>query len=236
MTKKDTIIKILGDNNEYKTCAEITLLFYEHCPEKIEEKRNYYISNGIFMTESKLFHQVSAEISSNILIRLYDDGIIYKIKDVSKNKYKLTDIGIEYYKTLQESDNDFIIQDIPNDLSNDLSFQIGIVYLLQSNTFNDTYKIGITSRSIEERIIELKKDVRYGLFDLKPIMFIETSNMQLLEQVLHKYFEEFRLCKKNTLLVDSELFKGYEKIQQEFEDFFNMISKSERFNARLIKF
>jgi dGTP triphosphohydrolase len=111
----------------------------------------------------------------------------------------------------------------------------GIVYLLKSRSFDDTYKVGKT-KNITQRLSELSKDHRYGVFDLVEVMRIECENYSIIERVLHKFFEDFRLCKKNEIKVDTELFRGVSTIELEFELFAEFLSKNPRYgNCKLVK-
>jgi hypothetical protein len=67
-------------------------------------------------------------------------------------------------------------------------------------------------------------------------MRIECEDYSIIERVLHKFFEDFRLCKKNEIKVDTELFINIPTIELEFELFAEMLSKNPRYGkCKLIK-
>ena len=134
----------------------------------------------------------------------------------------------------EEGDDEGVFVDI-EDVEEENIDTFGIVYLLKSKSFNDTYKVGKT-KNITQRLSELAKDHRYGVFNLEEVMRIECEDYSIIERVLHKFFEDFRLCKKNEIKVDTELFINIPTIELEFELFAEMLSKNPRYGkCKLIK-
>jgi len=233
MTKKEFFLKTLYKNNNITT-EELTNLYYEECQSDVESKRKYYFSEGIEKTEKELKTQIKGEFSC-ITSQKWNKDFQYISVDKSNSifYYSLTQNGKKYYEEnfLEEIDNN--IQEIIEENAQETN---GIVYLLKSQTFENTYKIGITTRTIDKRIDELNRHNSYGLFNLKPIMYFTCCDYAIMERVLHKLFENFRLCKKNELFVDTEIFKGLDTIEIEFELFANYLKSNPRYkNVELIK-
>jgi hypothetical protein len=68
-------------------------------------------------------------------------------------------------------------------------------------------------------------------------MILKCANISIVEKVLHKFFEDYRLCKKNNLGVDTELFKGLDTIEIEFDLFAEFLQKNPRYdNVTLEKY
>jgi hypothetical protein len=233
MTKKDFIIKSLFLNGTLST-SEIVDKFYDECTEKVDEKRVYYIAKGSEKTEKELRQQIYAEMGRAIIS-------IPTLVETSKekgslNKHNITELGKKFYlennKEEEEENIDTVVENI--DIEENVN-TFGIVYLLKSKSFNDTYKVGKT-KNITQRLSELSKDHRYGVFNLSEIMRIECEDYSIIERVLHKFFEDFRLCKKNEIKVDTELFINIPTIELEFELFAEMLSKNPRYGkCKLIK-
>lgn len=78
-------------------------------------------------------------------------------------------------------------------------------YIMVSNTIPNVYKIG-KAKDVDVRESDLKKDNRYGLFDLKTKGWVKTKNPYKFERLFHLYYERYRLSTKNGLKVDTELF------------------------------
>jgi hypothetical protein len=226
MTRKDFILKSLFLNGTLST-SEIVDKFYDECTEKVDEKRVYYISKGSEKTEKELRQQIYAEIGRYIGGFKHINPILVetsKEKGVL-NKHSITEAGKKYYLEEEEENIDVVIENIDIEENVDT---FGIVYLLKSKSFNDTYKVGKT-KNITQRLSELSKDHRYGVFNLEEIMRIECEDYSIIERVLHKFFEDFRLCKKNEIKVDTELFINIPTIELEFELFAEMLSKNPRY-------
>ena len=230
MTRKDFIVKSLFLNGTLST-SEIVDKFYDDFSEKVDEKRVYYISKGSEKTEKELRQQIYSEIGRYITA-------IPNFVETSKekgtlNKHSLTEAGKKYYleKNKEEDENiDVVGIEVVEEEENIDTF--GIVYLLKSKSFNDTYKVGKT-KNITQRLSELSKDHRYGVFNLEEIMRIECEDYSIIERVLHKFFEDFRLCRKNEIKVDTELFINIPTIELEFELFSEMLSKNPRYGKCL---
>jgi len=238
MTRKETIIFLLGKYGNGKTRVELTELYYEDFANMVDEKRRYYISHEIDKTEKELFNQIAAEIGSTIYRDEGNDDIILTERGSGSLKYSLGEKGILIYNELinTKEEPEITTDDIHNDVEEVFETDNkGIVYLLLSKTYTDTYKIGITI-NLQNRLQQLSRDNRYGVFNLEPKMYVSCNNYQLVEQVLHKFFEDFRLGRRNDLNVDTELFKGDETIEYEFELFIEMLQKNPRYKVEeLIK-
>lgn len=91
-------------------------------------------------------------------------------------------------------------------------------YFMESSVIPNIYKIG-KSKDVLNRECELKKDNRYGLFDLKTKGWVKTTNPYKLERLFHLYYERFRLSSKNGLKVDTELFQTEHDLYQKWVDF-----------------
>lgn len=223
MTKREFLFKMLFDNG-ILTGTNLVDLYYENCDEEVEKKRAYYIGKNEPKTEKELRVQIKAELQSEPYHK-NNKGLINIEKVDGKTQYSLTEEGKNVYLT------NYCENEIVNEISDEVVVDVvdvdvvdgendnGIVYLLRSKLFTDTYKIGITKTTIEQRVESLKRDNRYGTFKLKPVMYMQCSDISIIEIVLHKFFENYRICKKNDVGVDTELFKGLDTIEQEFELF-----------------
>lgn len=232
MTKKDFIVKSLFINGKLST-SEIVDKFYDEFNDKVDAKRVYYIAKGSEKTEKELRQQIYAEFGNKIIS-------IPNFVETSKekgilNKHCLTESGKKYYLEKNKEEEESIDVVVIENVEEENIDTFGIVYLLKSKSFNDTYKVGKT-KNITQRLSELSKDHRYGVFDLVEVMRIECEDYSIIERVLHKFFEDFRLCKKNEIKVDTELFINIPTIELEFELFAEMLSKNPRYGkCKLIK-
>ena len=232
MTRKDFIVKSLFINGTLST-SEIVDKFYEEFSDKVDAKRVYYIAKGSEKTEKELRQQIYAELGSVIIA-------IPNFVETSKekgtlNKHSLTEKGKKYYLENNKEEEESLDVVVVENIEEENVDTFGIVYLLKSKSFNDTYKVGKT-KNITQRLSELSKDHRYGVFNLEEVMRIECEDYSIIERVLHKFFEDFRLCKKNEIKVDTELFINIPTIELEFELFAEMLSKNPRYGkCKLIK-
>lgn len=232
MTRKDFIVKSLFINGTLST-SEIVDKFYEEFSDKVDAKRVYYIAKGSEKTEKELRQQIYAELGSVIIA-------IPNFVETSKekgtlNKHSLTEKGKKYYLENNKEEEESLDAVVVENIEEENVDTFGIVYLLKSKSFNDTYKVGKT-KNITQRLSELSKDHRYGVFNLEEVMRIECEDYSIIERVLHKFFEDFRLCKKNEIKVDTELFINIPTIELEFELFAEMLSKNPRYGkCKLIK-
>jgi hypothetical protein len=233
MIKKDFIIKSLFLNGSLST-SEIVDKFYDECSEKVDSKRVYYISKNSEKTEKELRKQIYGELGS-IILTIPNLVETSKLKGVL-NKHNITEAGKKYYLEKNKEEEEETAEVVSENIEEEENIDtFGIVYLLKSKSFNDTYKVGKT-KNITQRLSELSKDHRYGVFDLVEIMRIECEDYSIIERVLHKFFEDFRLCKKNEIKVDTELFINIPTIELEFELFAEMLSKNPRYGkCKLIK-
>ena len=224
MTQKEFIIAVLSQNNG-QTTAQLVDTFYEQLPHIVETRRNQYIAQNKPKTEKELKQQIHAEFGV-YLIQLNKDGKVLTTRTKGlPNNHTITPNAIPTQITEEPQ------ADIVPDKNDPVPDCFGTVYLMKSQTFKNTYKIGITS-DLERRTKELRKDHRYGAFVLKPIASIDCQDYTLVERVLHKFFEDFRLSKgndNNDVAVDTELFIDIETIEEEFKLFCELISKNPRF-------
>jgi len=224
MTQKDFIITVLSQNNG-QTTAQLVDIYYEQLPHIVETRRNQYIAQNKPKTEKELKTQIHAELGS-CLHRLNESNQVTTTRLKNQpNTHIINPNAIQI--TIVDEQQEDLIPD-KNDPAPDC---FGTVYLMKSQTFKNTYKIGITS-DLDRRTKELRKDHRYGAFVLKPIASIECQDYTLVERVLHKFFEDFRLSKgndNNDVAVDTELFIDIETIEEEFKLFCELISKNPRF-------
>ena len=225
MTIKKSIIYLLGEFRNGKTRNELAILWCECYPDRVDEKRRYYLSKGNEKTEKELFNQISGEIGAYI----NNNPNLFIVEKTDKTKYSLTEEGkIAYTKLVSDEPQEY---ELDVEVVDEFVDSKGIVYLLRSKTYPGTYKIGITIRTMEDRITELRKDNRYGVFNLETVMYVKCNNYQLVEQVLHKFFEDFRLGRDNELSVDTELFKDNDTIEEEFKLFVEMLQKNPRYKV-----
>lgn len=189
MKRKDFLLKTL--KNRKLNINEITDIYYETCSENVDSKRQSYIDKGKSMTEKQLRNQISAEFCSNMVDHYKN---LFEIdKSMKPQSYSLTEKGIEKYNEIfvDEVEVTPTDEEIKEILSEDLSDGVGYVYLMKSKIHKNTYKIGITNRSIEERLFDLQRDRTYGSYNLAPLIHIKLKNYNQVEQVCHKFFEEY---------------------------------------------
>lgn len=220
MTFEELILDKLSQANAM-TSAQIVQLIYEQNPDVIERKRNSYITQGKAKTEKELNTQMNAEISAYIS-RLNKKGLVTTTKIKGQHNSHTAN------KQTKTEEEDPIEISTNNEPAPEC---FGTVYLMKSQTFKNTYKIGITS-DLERRTKELRKDHRYGAFVLNPIASLDCKDYTLVERVLHKFFEDFRLSKgndNNEVAVDTELFIDIDTIEEEFNLFCEFITKNPRF-------
>lgn len=230
MKRHHFIIKVLYENKEL-TSKEILDLYYENCSDDVDIKRNYYIKKGITKTEKQLKKQIYAEIQSDLwqssescTTKWKSQTIFIIDESVTPNKYRLNNTGIGKYIDIFGQDDKILDEIYMLDcqseecVKEDIS-DVGIIYFLKPKTHKDTFKIGVTNRTIEERVNELQKDQKYGSYNLVPVFYVKLKNYTQVEQVCHKFFENFRLCKKNDLFIDTELFKTDLDLLSEFKYF-----------------
>lgn len=222
MTFEEIIISKLPQNTTLTT-TQIVELIYEQNPDVIERKRNQYIAQNKPKTEKELLTQINAEVAAYIS-RLNKKGLVTTNRTKGlNNSHTATPIAnkINEEEPIEITHN--------NETTTTDCF--GTVYLMKSQTFKNTYKIGITS-DLDRRTKELRKDHRYGAFVLKPVASIDCQDYTNLERVLHKFFEDFRLSKgndNNDVAVDTELFIDIDTIEEEFKLFCELIAKNPRF-------
>ena len=212
------LIKTLKDNP--LNAKDMVDIYYETCSDDVDKKRQYYINKGISKTETQLRNQILGELVSAIVGRYKEFFIVDK--NTKPQIYSLSDKGIvksdelfgEEIEIIPDEEVEQILKE--NIIDNN---DIGIVYLLMSKIHKDTYKIGMTNRTLNERLFDLQRDRTYGSYNLTPVIHIKLKNYSLVEQVCHKYFENFRLCRKNDLFIDTELFKTDINFIDEFRYF-----------------
>ena len=224
MILKESIIILLGKYGNNKSMRELVSLYYDIFPEKIENVRRRYSIDKIDKTEKEIFQNFVNKFWAEIDRRMQD--WVIKSEESNKVTYSLTEEGIKYYKNLTDEDIDTSTEVSETDEDVEITEGgKGIVYLLLSEKFNNVYKIGSTSRTVEERLDELKVHPVYGVFYLVPKMYIEVNNFKIIERVLHKFFEDFRMGRYNHS-TSTELFKDNPTIEIEFELFIEMLQKN----------
>jgi hypothetical protein len=224
MTYTEFIIAALSHNNT-QTTAQLVETFYEQHPERIEARRNQYIAQNKPKTEKELKSQIHAEFGV-YLIQLNKEGKVITTR--SKGQTNTHNISPNAITT---TTTELPQPDLTPDKNDPAPECFGTVYLMKSQTFKNTYKIGITS-DLDRRTKELRKDHRYGAFVLNPIASMDCKDYTLVERVLHKFFEDFRLSKgndNNEVAVDTELFIDIDTIEEEFNLFCEFITKNPRF-------
>jgi hypothetical protein len=226
MTRFQFILKTLY-NKTLKT-SEIVDIYYDEYSELVDEKRRWYISKNNEKTEKELRTQLIAEFSSYIN-RTSNKSFFTKLGE----GYTLSDEGKSYYdNNFVSNQSEFETEDIEVEITEEqIKEQFekrGIIYLLKSKTFEGVYKIGKTT-DLKTRMSDLKKDHKYGVFDLELLMYIDCQDYSIIERVFHKFFEDFRLCKKKQIKVDTELFKDNDTIIEEFKLFADFLIKNPRF-------
>lgn len=103
----------------------------------------------------------------------------------------------------------------------------GIVYLMKSITNRNIYKIGVTNRTINERLYELNNNDFYKDYNLVSHIHFKCKDYKNIESKLHVFFKEYRLFKKNGFDRDTELFEDqFNTIVEDFENFHNMLLTS----------
>jgi hypothetical protein len=83
----------------------------------------------------------------------------------------------------------------------------GYVYIMESQTYPGTFKIG-KANDVGIRHSDLMKDKTYGVFDLVVKGWIKVNDPENYERMLHRFFFKFRLYTKNGLSVNTELFNN----------------------------
>ena len=113
-------------------------------------------------------------------------------------------------------------------ISHNLSDNKGIVYVLQLDLEDkQLVKIGITTRKIEERVVEILTEIwkKYGIFPRCYVARYSSVDDYLdMESYLHKYYREFQYtCEHKfvgsteVFLLDTEQVKiKYDEIKNEF--------------------
>lgn len=227
MTKFEFVLKSLYD--KVLKPSDITDIYYDECSEDVETKRRYYISKNKEKTEKELRTQIHAE-----LVSIFSQPKYKNFFTKSVDGYTLSEDGKRYYidrylSNELEDETEYVEVVISSEEIKEEFDKVGIVYLLKSKSFDRVYKVGKTT-NLESRIESLKRDNRYGVFDLQPIMYISCQDYSIIESALHKFFEDFRLCRKNDIQVDTELFKEIDTIEEEFKLYAEFLMKNPRFD------
>lgn len=88
----------------------------------------------------------------------------------------------------------------------------GILYILEMCVDGkDVYKIGVTKRKIEERVVEILTSHfhQYRHFCYcRPKRFRKTENVYSKETVMHRYFENYRFIPEKKFSGSTEFFVG----------------------------
>ena len=232
MNQKELIIYLLGKFGGNKTRSDLTNLWYEYFPELIDKIRIRYLD----LTEKGLFNRISSWVAS--YPHHYPDIFISDRID-NKLHYSLTEFGLSLYNELlikidteEEIKIEKDVDDVTDNIEDIIEDNVGIVYLLISKRYPNTYKIGITSRTIEDRLNELTRDRLYGIFNLEVKMYIKCIDFSLIERVLHKFFEDFRMG-TSVNKSSTELFVDNPTIEDEFELFVKMLQENPRYKTKI---
>lgn len=211
-------------SGEKLTAPQIIDIIKNKYPEEWESKERYYLDGG--KDEEYVYRQVRAEITS--LLGVHKNGWTAKNR-CTRNKdengewvYLITD---EYRNFLTNNTvSEFLDEtdDIENvdELVYDVDRQIEeecedcpkeyFVYLMKSDEFDNTYKIGFTD-NIERRPKELRSPSNkvYNIFNFYVLNWVKVTSkkeMELMEDTLHTYFHRDRKYRKNGGTVDTEIF------------------------------
>ena len=103
---------------------------------------------------------------------------------------------------IDESENEEIIEECVV-----TSDKEGYVYLMESQTYPGTFKIG-KANDIDNRHSDLMKHSTYGVFNLVVKGWIKVNDPENYERMFHRYFHKYRLYVKNGLSVNTELFNN----------------------------
>ena len=200
------------------TSREIANIIKESYPTEFQEKAQYYLLDG--KDEEFVIGQIRGEVNASLGGR----WIRKKRATREKNEQNIWAYTItpEYQKFLRDNQDTQFINDVEEDVSSEDVIMEEIfdecedcpknyyVYLMKSNEFDNTYKIGYTD-NLERRPKELNSPSNkvYNIFNFYLKTWVKLSDkkeMMSLENTLHDYFHRNRKYKKNGSSVDTEIF------------------------------
>jgi|688.fasta_scaffold383146_2 hypothetical protein len=234
MDKARIIREIMVSGKSYTT-KEVANIIKESYPNEWEEKEKYYLLGG--KDEEYVFRQVRAEVGCTFA---QTRGGWIKNERVTREKneegswvYTITPEYQQFLKTNNVISSHFLDTDESN-------FELEIiedekivddceecpkdyyVYLMKSDEFDNTYKIGYTD-SLERRPKELRSPSNkvYNIFNFYVKYWVKLSSkleMELMEDTLHRYFHRNRKYPKNGNTVLTEIFVN-SNLEYLFSDF-----------------
>lgn len=114
-----------------------------------------------------------------------------------------------------------------------MSNQSGYVYLLKNDAMSDIYKIGMTNRTVEERVKELSLSTSIPL-PFEVVCSVKVDDAKEIEQYFHKEYKEFRISNnreffkfdKITLkdVISQFVFFTYKKMNESYKEFTETIT------------
>lgn len=215
------IIREIMVSGKTYTTKEIVDIIKSDYTQEWAEKQKYYLNGG--KDEVYVYNQIRAEVGSTFTKTpsgWMDLSRVTREKNI--NGIWAYTITPEYQKFLQDNQNTQFINQVEESLTNDELVDEEIydecddcpkdyyVYLMKSDEFDNTYKIGFTD-NLERRPKELNSPSNkvYNIFNFYVKMWVKLSDkkeMMSLENTLHDYFHRNRKYKKNGSSVDTEIF------------------------------
>ena len=221
MSRSQLIREILVDYDNLNA-RQIMNILIEKYPKIWDDKIAFYADAGKEKTQTWVGNQLTAEVSSTIRAWCREGKVVLgEINGLTT--FTATDSFKKLIKGYSNFDDESFVTDnlvLEEDESCDTcSDRNGIVYILQSEIFNDTFKIGKTT-DLDKRMYDLSRDKRYGVFKLKVKGWIRVKQYDEVERLFHYYFNKYRLYGKNfDLNVDTELFKTNLDLYELWKDF-----------------
>ena len=221
MDKVRILREILVSGKSYTTIEIVNIIKTDY-PSEWAEKMVYYLNGG--KDETYVFNQVRAEIGSTFgsnergwvkLSRVTrdknEDGVFtYTITPEYQEFLKNND-GSKFLTDIDESEDEVVTEDddINDDECEDCPKEY-YVYLMKSDEFDNTYKIGYTD-DLVRRPKELRSPSNkvYNIFNFYVKQWVKVSSfkeMELMEDTLHDYFHRVRKYPKNGNSVRTEIF------------------------------
>ena len=212
MSRSQCIREILVENDNLNSRQIMNILIEKH-PKIWDDKIAFYADAGKDKSQTWVSNQLTAEVSSTIRAWVREGKVLMGEVD-GLTTFTATDSfkkQINGFSTFDDETNNSLENTITevyeDETCEDCTDKGGIVYFLKSDIFNDVYKIGKTI-DLDKRIYDLSKDNRYGVFKLEVKGWIRVKKYNEVEELLHRFFNKYRLYKKNYgINVDTELFK-----------------------------
>tara|TARA_B110000503_G_scaffold130912_1_gene204843 strand:+ start:7043 stop:7816 length:774 start_codon:yes stop_codon:yes gene_type:complete len=220
---KARILREILISGKSLTTKEIVNIIKNDYPNEWAEKQQYYLNGGY--DDDYVYVQVRAEVGS--ALSGTRSGWI-KLGWVSRQKneddvwtYTVTP---EYQEFLKNNNNskflidtdeseDDVIDTEKNNIDNDECEECPkeyFVYLMKSDEFDNTYKIGYTD-DLVRRPKELRSPSNkvYNIFNFYVQYWVKLNSkleMEMMEDTLHRYFHRVRKHPRNGNVVDTEIF------------------------------